>query len=260
MSIDSIFLFAPAEAIEAGRGPATYAVGMAQALSARLTILVVNLDVTTPGRQADAVAAAETLRSDAAAKQVDCVVLTEHSHAIGIHEVVSEHARLHDLTIIGCRGDGLLTERDVVEHLLFDSGRPVLIVPAAHQLPFSASRAVAAWDNTRAAARALADAKPLIGDREAVLLTIEGDKPLAGDLTREELTATLARRGLNVRAVQAQRGDRTIADALQDEATALGADLLVMGGYGHSRLRRVILGSATSGMFACPRLPVLLSH
>lgn len=260
MALDSILLFAPAENCSAGVGPAAYAIGLAKAHSARLTLFVVNLDVTTPGRTADADAQAKQLCAAATDAGVDCVAITRHSHALGINEVVAEHARLHDITVTGCTTGGVLSERAMAEYLLFDSGRPVLVVPPAHNAPYAADLTVIAWDNTRAAARALGDAKPLFDKGQAILLTIDGDKQLQGDIGPDARSSILARRTIAVRNAAADRGDRMIGNALQDEAQALGADLLVMGGYGHSRLHRMVLGSATSGILDRLRMPILMSH
>ncbi len=93
-----------------------------------------------------------------------------------------------------------------------------------------------------------------------MLLTIDGDKQIPGELDADALLLATRRRGITARPVNAAKGGRTIAEALQDEAIAAGAGLLAMGGYGHSRLRRFILGSATAGLLAAPRLPTLLSH
>lgn len=260
MSIDSIFLFAPAEFARAESGPAAQAIALAKEHGARLTLFVINLDVTTPGRQACAIEAAAPLRAAAESAGLDCEVVTEHTHAIGVHEVIAEHARLHDITVTGCRGGGVLSERDIAQHLLFASGRPVLLAPAGAAAPEPARGFAAAWDNTAAAARALGDAKSLVGEREITFLTIANDKELQGDLSPDRVMRAAARRGFAARAVTAERAGRPIADALQHEARALGADILVMGGYARSRVRQIVLGSATAGILGGPRMPVLLSH
>jgi nucleotide-binding universal stress UspA family protein len=190
---------------------------------------------------------------------IEPLVLTEHSHAIGIHDVVAEHSRHHDLVILGCGHEGMVPERAIAEHLLLQSGRPLVVVPADFAGSAPASFAVA-WDNTRASARALGDAKSLIGDRQLTFLTIGGDKQVQAEMPPQAILATAGRRGLNVRAASAEKGDRDIAHALQEESMTLGADLLVMGGFAHSTLRNMVLGSATAGILAGPKMPVLLSH
>lgn len=260
MSLDSILLFAPAETSAGDVGPAAHAIVLAKSHRARLTAFVVNLDVTTPKPKADAAAVADQIQAAAQAAGVECVAVTEHSHAIGIHEVVAEHARLHDLTVIGSNADGLLSERIVLEHLLFDSGRPLIAVPRNYRADTNLRTAVVAWDNTAAAARALGDAKPLLHGCDVIFLTISGDKQLHGDLSPTKVNAANARRGLKARSVTAELGGRNIGEALQEEAAAHGAGLLILGGFGHSRFRRFVLGSATAGILDDLRLPVLMSH
>lgn len=259
MSLNSILLFAPAESTAAEAGPAAFAVALAAQHRASLTVLAVNLDVTTPGRQGDPGACAEAIATAARQAGVEPVLVTGHSRAMGIHEVVAEHARHHDLVVLGCCDQGMIPERVLAEHLLFHSGRPLVVV--AQGFTGAAPEAFAvAWDNTPAAARALGDALPLIGARPLTFLTIDGDKQVQTEMPVEAILAAAARRGLNARAAVADKGGRDIAEALQQESRALGADLLVMGGYAHSTLRHLVLGSATAGILAGPQMPVLLSH
>jgi nucleotide-binding universal stress UspA family protein len=259
MSLNSILLFTTAESATVERGPAAYAVALAAAHGASLTVLAVNLDVTTPGRQGDPDECAEAIGAAARRAGVETVLVTGHSRAMGIHEVVAEHARHHDLVILGCGGEGMITGAAMAEHLLFAGGRPMILVPEGFSGAAPRTFAVA-WDNTPAAARALGDARPLIGELPLTFLTIGGDKQVQTDMPLEAVLAAAARRGLNARAASADKGDREIAEALQQESMALGADLLVMGGFAHSTLRRMVLGSATAGILAGPQMPVLLSH
>lgn len=248
MTTRSILLFAPAETADARHGPAAYAIGLASQHGASLTIFSVALDATTPGRQADAPAAAAAIREAAENAGVRGSTVTEHSHALGILDVIAEHARVHDLSVSGCDGDGLLSERQVAEHVMFDSGRPVLVVPRAHADTPAHGSAAIAWDNSAGAARAFGDAVALLSIEEAHLLAIGGEKPLPGDLDSGQLVAAAERRGPRARHATAALGGRTIADALQQEARSFGAGLLVM------------LGSATGGVREATRMPTLLSH
>jgi nucleotide-binding universal stress UspA family protein len=222
-------------------------------------VFTVALDVTTTGSSADTAAFAEAISAKAREAGIDFRVITSHSHAIGIHEVVAEHARLHDLVVIGVCDGAILGERQIAEHLLFESGRPVLIVPTDYAESYRSDTVAVAWDNSAAAARALGDARALIHNA-TVFLTIDGDKQIESDIDGTELVEAAARRGLSARLVTTEKNERTIAEALQEEALAQGADLLAMGAYGHSRLRRFVLGSATQGILERPAMPVLLSH
>lgn len=256
----SILLFAPAGTARADRGASAYAIDLAKSLKAHLTLLVVDLDVARPGSHADPAGTADALGSAARKASVECVAITQHSHAVGVHDVLAEHARQHDVTVMGCSRDGLLSERILFERVLFDSGRPIIVVPSDFQPSSPLAKIAIAWDDSAAASRALGDAKPLILGRSAVFLTIDGDKQFEGGVGRATLIETTKRRGMTATLASAARGDRDIGEALQAEAQALDAGLLVMGGYGHSTFRRIVLGSATGGILDALRMPVLMSH
>ncbi len=260
MTIKSVFLFTPAELGQVDRGPAAYAISVAKAHAAHLTIFTVALDVTTPGLQTDVPSFASALKRAAEAIGVRCSLVITHSHALGVHEVIAEHARLHDISVVGCTGSGVFSERQVAGYLLFESGRPVIVVPESHSAPYRAGAVAVAWDNTAAAARALGDTLALFGPNRAHLLTITGEKPLPTDLNTGRLVEAFERRGVTANHEVVSLGTRTIATALQDEAERQGATLLCMGAYGHSRLRRMVYGSATADLLRSNKVPTLLSH
>lgn len=260
MTMKSIFLFAPAETAVVDRGPAYFAISLAKAQHAQLTIFTVALDVTTPGRNTDAPTVAAQLLSAAESAGVKTIMVTGHSHAMGIHEVVAEHARLHDVSVIGSQKSGLLTERMVAEYLMFESGRPVIIVPENYVVPYVKEAFGVAWDNTPTAARALGDAILLFEPDEIHFVSIIGEKPLPTDLDSNALVAAAGRRGVKADHVNAALFGRSIGTALQEEAVAAGSNMLVMGAFGHSRLRSFVLGSATKDILEGTRVPTLLSH
>lgn len=171
----------------------------------------------------------------------------------------AELARYHDLAVIGLEASND-TARLVAEGIVFGSGRPALLLPEAAALG-ALDRIAIAWDGSRVAARAVSDAQPFLERAaEIVVLTVTDEKPLADAGLGERFAARLAAKGLAARAMPVLRGSRPIAAALQGEAAAQGAGLLVMGGYGHSRLRDFVLGGATEGVLSEPTMPVLLSH
>jgi len=260
MTIKSVFLFAPAETATAASGAASFAIGLAKAHGAQITIFTVALDVTTPGRETDVGAVAASLLATADASGVSCTIVTEHSHALGIHEVVAEHARLHDLSVIGNSSLGLLNERMLAEYLMFESGRPVIVVPHQYSTPYANGALGAAWDNTAAAARALGDAIALLAPEHVHFLTISDEKTLPTDLDSQALVDLTGKRGVKADHKMASLLGRSIAVALQQEALAAGSNMLVMGAYGHSRLRSFVLGSATADILKNSKMPTLLSH
>lgn len=255
----TILLHAPLHATRPDRGPAAAALALATAHGASVTALLFDYQGAMGGT-ADPESARVQLESAAQASGVTVRALTTHSHARGIHEVVADHARLHDLVVAGTDDRGLLSERQVSEYLLFESGRPVMLVPG-DAAAFDFRKAAVAWDGSRAAARALGDAQPLLVEAEQVaLLHLGDDKELDTSLEPGEIEAALRNRGIPADFVSAERDSRPIAQALADEAIRLGAGVLVMGAYTRSRLSERLLGGATRGTLDRPLLPTILSH
>lgn len=278
MTIRTVFLHAGSETLSPGRGPAAYAVGLAHAFEAHLEALILELDMTTPksghGRKIlqdarvhfqeqneDAAQAANAVRAAAQQKGVKAEVTTERSHIHSTPEIAADHARLADLVVAGVCNQGLLSERQVAESLVFQSGRPVIVVPDDHEAEYSAARVVVAWDFSRVAARALSDALPILHRASKVtLVTFGDDKSFASSVTMDQVRSALRRRGVEAEFNQLNRGNQTIGDAINSAVMKADADLLVMGGFGHSRFRDFVLGGATRSVLTAPVIPTLLSH
>lgn len=264
----SAMLFSSVHAFSGDEGSTRIALELCRQLGASLTAVVLDLQTSIPGAAAaspDGAAPADRVAAElarlAGQQTVDLEVVTTLQHSFGVGGCLSHRARLHDLAIIGVDRAGLISERHLAEHLICESGRPVLVAPARSARPFSLERVVVAWDNTRSAARALNDAVALIGAQaELVLLTIDDDKDIATALDDADVQSALERRGLKVSLERRAGGSEPIGSVLQAAALELGAGMLVMGGFFHSRLREVILGGATAQVLDEPRLPVLLSH
>lgn len=176
--------------------------------------------------------------------------------------IVTEHARLHDLTIIPI-GEEAVLQQYVAESVIFGSGRPTIVLPEAPRIrrPLSLDIVGVAWDFSRPAARALADALPILKRAKTVrVVTVTQEKTIDTKRSVTELAMHLAFHGIEVVLDVEDAAGRTIGQALEDYASASEIDLLVMGAYGHSRLRDFILGGATKTIIAHPPLPVLLSH
>lgn len=176
-----------------------------------------------------------------------------------VPDVAANEARYSDLSLLPWSGETVAAQ-DLIQAVVFGSGRPAILVPAA-------ARAVAldhiaiAWDASRVAARALGDALPLLAEGGLIsVLTVRDEKPLGGLDVAADLASALIKRGFNAGPLETTLGKRTVAEALQDTALSRGAQLLVMGGFGHSRVRDFVLGGATKGILNQLRLPVLLSH
>jgi len=176
------------------------------------------------------------------------------------------HARYVDLTILGQldpdRGEAEIIDRRP-EQVALASGHPVLVVPYAGPFENVGRRVVVGWSATREAARAVNDAMPLLMAADVVnVLTIDAHEAPRGHgaLPGADISLHLARHGVKATIEQTVSGDLSVGDTLLSRAADLGADLLVMGAYGHSRLRELLLGGATRTLLRSMTLPLLMSH
>jgi nucleotide-binding universal stress UspA family protein len=188
--------------------------------------------------------------------------IVERGRAGQVPEIVTEYARLRDLTMIPV-GEPAGFQQYIAECVIFGSGRPVLVLPEAPKQRAEIALDVigVAWDFSRPAARAVADALPLLQRAKTVrVVTITNEKTIETRRSGSELARHLACHGVEVVLEEEDVGGRSIGQALQAYADARSLDVLVMGAYGHSRMRDFVLGGATKSIVASPPLPVLLSH
>ncbi|MCA6110418.1 universal stress protein [Bradyrhizobium cenepequi] len=175
-------------------------------------------------------------------------------------ELLVDYARVRDLTMIPVQENALFGAWNA-EPLIFESGRPVLLLPQTSRKPFALDTATVAWDFSRPAARAVADALPLLTRAKRVhIVTVTNEKRIDTKRSGPELAKHLARHGVEVILDTVDAAGRTVAHALEAALTSHDSDLLVMGAFGHSRFRQFVLGGATLSMISHPPLPVLLSH
>jgi len=176
------------------------------------------------------------------------------------------HARYVDLTILGQldpdRGDADLV-RPRPEHVTLASGRPILVVPYAGRFETVGRRVLIGWNATREATRAVNDAMPLLAAAEVVtVLTIDArEGPDAhGELPGADISLHLARHDVKAEVERTVSAGIPAGEVLLSRAADLGADLLVIGAYGHSRVRELLLGGATRSILQSMTVPVLMSH
>lgn len=144
----------------------------------------------------------------------------------------------------------------LVEHVLLTCARPLLLVPGAERAP--PRHPLLAWNGSRECTRALADALPLLTHASTVTLA-QVNPPPDAEADRQEVARHLRRHGINTDVALAET-DNGVADALLQLAARRGCDLLVMGGYGHARLRELILGGVTERLLREATVPLLMSH
>lgn len=171
-------------------------------------------------------------------------------------------ARRFDLAIVGqAEPDVHAVEAMIAESALFESGRPIIVVPYIQRAPFRLHRVMVCWDGSRAATRAVADAMPLLERAANVeVVTVSSEHGKEGELEGADMGLHLARHGLAVQVTRLPRGNIDTADALLSHAAECGADFIVMGGYGHSRLREFVLGGVTRSILGAMTVPTLMSH
>ena len=180
-------------------------------------------------------------------------------------ETAALQARHADLSVLGRPEPANATPRFALtfKSLLLQSGRPVMVVPNGAMLAFPPRRVVLAWQPTREATRALHDALPLLS-RDSEIDVLMVDPQIAegrhGDEPGADIALHLARHGFQVRVVPLPRRDANEGITLLRHVAEVKADLLVMGGYGHSRWREVVLGGATRTVLHDANTPVLFSH
>ena len=187
--------------------------------------------------------------------------ILEHCLTSEVPHVFIDYARLRDLTIVPVpEGDHI--QQWYAESIIFGSGRPTIILPQAHRrVEIGLSTIMVAWDFSRPAARAVADALPLLEKAKRVfVITVVNEKAFDTKRSGAELAKHLSRHGVNVVLDMIDAAGGSIGDVINSQVESRNVDLLVMGAFGHSRFREFILGGATKSMLARPPAPVFVSH
>ena len=201
-------------------------------------------------------------KSEATRAGVFGEAIQQRTNLYDVAELVARRARTRDLCILPL-GSGVDGQREVVSSVVFGSGRPTLVYRAgqAEALASGKGVVVVAWDGSAPAARAMADALPiLVAAAEVRILTVVNEKPSAVPGVGAEACRHLATHGVTAVIDEVDAHGDSIGQALESYAHLHEPALIVMGAYGRSRLREFILGGATEFMLAAPPCPLLLSH
>ena len=174
--------------------------------------------------------------------------------------IVSANARLSDLTVVSQPDPDRETSDNLLpQTILLQAGGPILVVPYTFRGALRTDRIGICWDGGRLAARALRDAMPLL-PKASALTILAVNEPVSVEASADRLQARLASLGLPAKVIALQADHSKIQPTILSAAADEGLDLLVMGGYGHSRLQEVMLGGVTRDMFRCMTVPALMSH
>jgi nucleotide-binding universal stress UspA family protein len=209
-------------------------------------------------------ATAATSRFEAAATRagLSAEVRILDASVAGAADLFGRIARRFDLAVVGqARPKEGATEELLIEGALFESGRPVVVVPFVQTRAATLERVLVCWDGSRPATRAIADALPFLRRAKAIdIVAVSGERGKGGELAGTNMARHLARHGLQVELKRVSAGNADVPSAIKSHAAETGVDFMVMGGYGHSRLREFILGGVTRTVLTSSTIPVLMSH
>lgn len=182
----------------------------------------------------------------------------------GIIDTARLHGRYFDLVVVG---QGLDVDDPtgalgvLPEELALSIGRPVLVVPRYGSFLALGDHVLLAWNGSREATRAIHDALPLLQRAQKVtVLSVDPTDHPDRRIPGADISLHLARHGVNAVAAQTRGADISVGDVLLSYAADIGADLIVCGAYGHSRLREMVLGGATRHLLSHMTVPVLMAH
>jgi nucleotide-binding universal stress UspA family protein len=262
------------------RDPAgDYAISVAEAFEGHLLGIAVSYEPVIPGTvmggippeiievqrsESQKKARAAISRFEQATKRAGLSAETRilNTSIAGAADQLGRIGRRFDLIVVGQPERENSTPDQVVdEGVLFESGRPVIFVPFIQKGGMTLGRIMICWDGSRAAARAVADALPLLKKAEQVEVVIVSAKPTKTDeVPGADLGQHLARHGLRVDIKHITSPDIDVPSTILSYAADSSADMIVMGGYGHSRLREFVLGGVTRGLLESMTVPILMSH
>ena len=262
-------------------GDLQMAVDLCQEIDAHLAVLVVALAAPPPiggyaavmseawleERQADMDKLQQrtaAVSAFLASKAVSSDISSEYQEETWSDETIGQRARYTDIVLLG---PGLLSypvlKGKVLEGALFSSGKPVLLMPAGSKASLKPKRVMIAWDSRLEASNAVSSAMDLLSAADAVhvaLVDPMGGESGPGIEPGADIATYLARHGVKVTVDRLPSQGRTVAAALRQHAIDVSADLLVMGAFGHSRLRQRIFGGVTRSIVDEPPLAVLMAR
>ncbi|AXS39374.1 universal stress protein [Breoghania sp. L-A4] len=220
------------------------------------------LDVAREQAMEAASSALETFKESAKRAGVHWEARTANIVSGGAADPFIAQARISDLIIMG-QDDGKVSEpmrEMLIEAAMFESGVPVMLVPYIGTPSFSTDHVMIAWDGSRTAMRAVHAALPVLKLAKKVSVVIVDKGQARAGEPGADLATYLSRHGLQVTIETISRPQTKVADALLNFISDNAVNLVVMGGYGHSRMREFVLGGVTRSMLTSMTVPVLMAH
>ena len=189
---------------------------------------------------------------------------SEYKDIAWTDEAIGRRARYADLTVVGPEMLARETLKDkVIEGALFSSGKPLLLLPEGSRPTIKPSRVMIAWDSGVEASRAVRESLEILAGAEEVRIALvdpaEGESGHGAE-PGADVATYLARHGVKVTVDRVPSQGKSVASVLRQHAVDTAAELLVMGGYGHSRLRERIFGGVTRSMLDSPPLPIFMAR
>lgn len=259
-----------------------YAISMAELFEAHIVGVAFSYDPVLPAsvmggisadvfdsqrKENERLASAATARFEEAARRSGRSAETRILNATlsAASDTFSSLTRRFDIAVVSqVTPDTISPDELLLEATLFESGRPTVIVPYIQKKPINLNRVLCCWDGSRTSTRAINDALPILKKAKAVDLVIVGKgkkgKANERELTGADMGAHLARHGLKIDVRHIHASDSDVANAVLTYASESGSEFIIMGGYGHSRLRQYIFGGATRGILSSMTVPILMSH
>jgi nucleotide-binding universal stress UspA family protein len=191
-------------------------------------------------------------------------VSSEYKDVAWTDEAIGRRARYADLTVVGPEMLSRETLKEkVIEGALFSSGKPMLLIPEGSKPTLRPNRVVVAWDSRTEASRAVRESLEILAGAEEVRIALvdpaEGESGHGAE-PGADVATYLARHGAKVTVDRLPSQGKTVASVLRQHAVDTAAELLVMGAYGHSRLRERIFGGVTKSILDEPTLPVFMAR
>jgi len=256
-----------------------YAISIAEAFNAHLLGVAFAYEPVIPGSvmggippqfleaqrsESEKSARAAIARFEQAAKRAGISFETRvlSASVSGASDLLGRIGRRFDIVVVGQpTRERPMPDEVIDEGVLFECGRPVIFVPFIQKAGLALDRVMLCWDGGRTATRAIADSMPFLEKAKQVEVVVVGSKPPKSDeVSGADLGQHLARHGLKVDVKRITSPDIDVPSTILSYAADSSADMIVMGGYGHSRLREFVLGGATRGLLESMTVPVLMSH